>query len=44
MVAVAYLFAVLGWAAHVRFDLTAVVPRIAGRPAVQRALREEGRI
>jgi glutathione S-transferase len=49
-VADAYLFTVLNWAGRVRFDLApygrlpAYQQRVAGRPAVQRALREEGLI
>ena len=44
----AYLFTVLGWAAHLQFDLspwpalTAFMQRVAARPSVQQALREEG--
>jgi glutathione S-transferase len=47
-VADAYLFTVLGWAGHVRVDLApwpvlaAYLQRVAERPAVQQALREEG--
>jgi len=49
-VADAYLFVVLGWAPMVKFDLSpwpalkAYSARIAGRPAVQCALRREGLI
>jgi glutathione S-transferase len=49
-VADAYLFTVLSWAAFVQFDLSAwpvlgaYQQRVAARPAVQRALREEGLI
>jgi len=49
-VADAYLFTVLNWAAFVQFDLSAwpvlgaYQQRVAARPAVQRALREEGLI
>jgi glutathione S-transferase len=47
-IADAYLFTVTNWAAHVGLDLSgfpAVIrfqQRVAGRPAVQAALREEG--
>lgn len=47
-VADAYLFTVLSWAAYVQFDLSAwpvlaaYQQRVAARPAVQQALREEG--
>lgn len=47
-VADAYLFTVLGWARFVKLDLgpwpvlVAYQARIAGRPGVQQALREEG--
>jgi len=47
-VADAYLFTVLGWADFVKFSLAdwpvlqAYLGRIAARPAVQQALREEG--
>jgi glutathione S-transferase len=47
-VADAYLFTVLGWARHVRFDLTPwpvlqpYLQRIAARPAVHAAMLEEG--
>jgi len=47
-VADAYLFTVLGWAGHVKFDLSpwpllaSYAQRVAGRPAVQQALRQEG--
>ena len=47
-VADAYLFTVLTWAAHVQVDLSpwpplaAFAQRIAARPSVQQALREEG--
>lgn len=47
-VADAYLFTVLGWTGHVQFDLSpwpalaAFVQRVAARPAVQQALRNEG--
>ena len=47
-VADGYLFTVLGWSKHVDFDLSpwpkllAHQGRVAARPAVQRALREEG--
>ena len=43
-----YLFTILGWPAYVGYDLTrfphlqAFAARIAERPAVQKALREEG--
>ncbi|MFL6675609.1 MAG: glutathione transferase GstA [Massilia sp.] len=43
-----YLFTVTNWAAHVKFDLSdwpelgAHQARVAARPAVQRALRDEG--
>ncbi len=46
----AYLFTVLGWGAIVGVDLspwpvlTAFQQRVAGRPAVQQAMREEGLI
>lgn len=49
-VADAYLFNVLSWAAYVQFDLApwpvfaAYQQRVASRPAVQQALREEGLI
>jgi len=49
-VADAYLFTVLRWAAYVKFDLSpwpvlaAYMERVAARPAVQQALREEGLI
>jgi glutathione S-transferase len=49
-VADAYLFTALGWAAFVNFDLSpwpllgAYQQRVAGRPAVQQALRAEGLI
>lgn len=44
----AYLFTVLGWAAHVKFDLSpwpnlvAFHARVAARPRVQEALKAEG--
>jgi glutathione S-transferase len=47
-VADGYLFTVLSWSPHVKFDLAAwpkllaYQARIAARPAVQRALKEEG--
>jgi glutathione S-transferase len=47
-VADAYLFVILGWTKHVGIDLAkwpvlqAYVARIAGRPAVQAALKAEG--
>lgn len=45
-VADVYLFVVLGWASHVKLVLTpglqAYLGRIAGRPAVQAALKAEG--
>jgi glutathione S-transferase len=47
-VADAYLFTVASWAAHVHVDLSsfptlqAYLARIAARPAVQQALRDEG--
>ena len=47
-VADAYLFTVLGWSAHVGIDLapwpvlTAYQSRVAQRPKVQQALKEEG--
>jgi glutathione S-transferase len=47
-VADAYLFTVLGWTRHLKIDLTpwpvltAYQARIAQRPKVQQALREEG--
>jgi glutathione S-transferase len=47
-VADAYLFTLLGWSSHVGIDLgkwpvlTAYQARIAQRPAVQQALKEEG--
>jgi len=47
-IADAYLFVVIGWAPHVKIDLarwpaiTAYQARIAARPAVQQAMREEG--
>ncbi|MFA9217394.1 MAG: glutathione transferase GstA [Sphingomonadaceae bacterium] len=47
-VADAYLFTVLSWAVHVRVDLSpwpallAFQQRVAARPAVQQALRDEG--
>jgi glutathione S-transferase len=43
-----YLFTILGWAPHVKIDLSkwpnvrAYVDRVAGRPAVQAALKAEG--
>jgi len=46
----AYLFTVLGWAGHVNVDLSpwpvlgAYQQRVASRPAVQQAMREEGLI
>lgn len=49
-VADAYLFTVLGWADFVKFDLSgwpvlaAYQQRVAARPAVQQAMREEGLI
>lgn len=49
-VADAYLFTVLGWANFVQFDLSpwpvlaAYTQRVAARPAVQQALRDEGLI
>jgi glutathione S-transferase len=49
-VADGYLFTVLGWSKYVKFDLSpwptlgAYLGRIAARPAVQQALREEGLI
>jgi glutathione S-transferase len=49
-VADGYLFTVLGWSSHVDFDLARwprlveYQGRIAARPAVQQALREEGLI
>jgi len=49
-VADAYLFTVLGWAGFVKFDLSpwpvlgAYQQRVAGRPAVQQAMRAEGLI
>jgi glutathione S-transferase len=49
-VADAYLFVVAGWGKHVGVDtsglpnLTAFMARVAGRPAVQEALRAEGLI
>jgi glutathione S-transferase len=47
-VADAYLFVVLSWAGHVKFDLApwpgvqAYLAKVAARPAVQAALRAEG--
>jgi glutathione S-transferase len=47
-VADAYLFTVLSWTGHLKIDLskwpvlTAYQARIAQRPKVQQALREEG--
>ncbi|HMM54169.1 MAG TPA: glutathione transferase GstA [Candidatus Desulfobacillus sp.] len=47
-VADCYLFTTLSWAAHVKVDLSpwpalgAYLQRVAARPAVQQALREEG--
>jgi glutathione S-transferase len=47
-VADAYLFTVLGWTSRVQFDLApwpalaAFVQRVAARPSVQQALRDEG--
>ncbi|MNJ73075.1 Glutathione S-transferase GstA [compost metagenome] len=47
-VADAYLFVILGWCQHMQIDLApypalvAFQQRIATRPAVQRALKEEG--
>lgn len=49
-VADGYLFTVLGWSKYVKFDLApwpklgAYLGRIAARPAVQQALKEEGLI
>ena len=47
-VADAYLFTVLGWAGHVDVELPqalkAYLGRVAQRPAVQQALKEEGLI
>ncbi|HEY2628215.1 MAG TPA: glutathione transferase GstA, partial [Usitatibacter sp.] len=49
-VADAYLFTVTNWAHHVKFDLSefpnlvAFQKRVAARPAVQQAMREEGLI
>ena len=47
-VADAYLFVVLSWAGFVKLDLSpwpalgSYLQRIAGRPAVQKALKTEG--
>jgi glutathione S-transferase len=47
-VADAYLFTVLGWAGHVQLSLAelpaiqAYIARVAARPAVQQAMRDEG--
>lgn len=47
-VADAYLFTVLGWCPHIGFDLSpwpiliSYLERVAARPAVQSALKEEG--
>jgi glutathione S-transferase len=49
-VADAYLFTVLGWSKYVNFDLSpwpafgSYLGRVAARPAVQQALKEEGLI
>ncbi|MFQ5329129.1 MAG: glutathione binding-like protein [Thermodesulfobacteriota bacterium] len=47
-VADAYLFTILSWAPHLKFDMTPwpqlsdYVKRIGSRPAVLKALQEEG--